>query len=448
MRPNWLMLGWLTLCVPASAPAQGAPPAPLSAAIGRAIAAAAQTSTQGSDKEEPSGLRLVWDDRPSLRAGKAFRLDLRVKLQLDARQSEQDLEGDTLELGRRRVGIEGELTRFVEFEVEREVRRDDPWRDVRVNVKPASWLQIQGGKFKMPFSADALTSDVQLDFILRSLIGRTIAPARDIGVMAHGDLFRRVATYAVGAFQHDGTNAPREENPFVLPGESPPADEHSVAARVTVQPFRHARGADAFERLTIAVSATRSTVPEGLNSLAGSSALGSTYFEQVYVRGTRRRLGFDAAWLPGQVGMKVEYAQAREQRLGQGLGDVDLSDYVSSGWLLSGAWVLTGEHTTGHVEPRAPLFAGGFGAVELAVRYDTLGFGSASHDGPAFANPRAEHILENRDRLWTFAVNWYLNKWSKIQLNGVREAFEDPERSPVAGQKVVWSGVCRLQFVL
>ena len=417
----------------------------LIAPVARAQTPAPQAA---GDTQKKGGFRLVWNDKPSVRIGKQIRIDLRVKLQTDFRVSQWDGledEGGLFDFKRKRIGVQGEITKYVDFEVEAELREENIWRDAFVNVKPADAFQVQGGKFKMPFSYEQLTGPTSLDFVSRSLLAYTIAPARDIGVMAHGRLIGRVLTYEIGAFKNDGENAKLEEG-FLLPGEEW-QNEHGAAARVTVQPFRRLKGAGAFERLHLGVAYTTSNVPEGLNSLKGETPLGFVFFEPVYTYGRRWRLGLEAVWMPGPFSIKSEYARSDEARIRQGLGDVDLSDFIASGWYVSGTWALTGESKENGIEPRRPLFQGGIGALELGVRYEELGFGSALTEGESYTNPRADPVLENRDHVWTVGVNWYLNKWAKIQLNGFRETFQDPERSPIAGQPV-WSGVCRLQFVM
>jgi hypothetical protein len=47
----------------------------------------------------------------------------------------------------------------------------------------------------------------------------------------------------------------------------------------------------------------------------------------------------------------------------------------------------------------------------------------------------------------TLGVNWTLNRFVKLQVNGIREHVEDPERNPVSNG-AFWSRVLRLQFVL
>ena len=51
-------------------------------------------------------------------------------------------------------------------------------------------------------------------------------------------------------------------------------------------------------------------------------------------------------------------------------------------------------------------------------------------------------------RVWTAGVNWYPNRWVRLQGNAVRETFEDTNRTPVPGDATFWSGVLRMQVVL
>ena len=140
----------------------------------------AGSGTKGQD----SGLQLEWTHRPSLRAGDMFRMDFRLKLQGDFREfSPEDAPPDTFEMSRRRIGIQGNFLKHFEYEVERELKRDNPWRDVFLNFRYFPDVQIQAGKFKIPFSLDQLTGEVDQDFVYRSRLGELLAPGRDIGVM-------------------------------------------------------------------------------------------------------------------------------------------------------------------------------------------------------------------------------------------------------------------------
>jgi phosphate-selective porin len=108
--------------------------------------------------------------------------------------------------------------------------------------------------------------------------------------------------------------------------------------------------------------------------------------------------------------------------------------------------VLTGERKEDGVKPRKPLLQGGFGAVEVGVRYESLTFETPDPDGPPSFSRRSPTVMPNRERALTIGVNWYLNRWGKVQVNGIRESFDDPARSPMPERSSFWSVVCGLQF--
>lgn len=389
--------------------------------------------------------RIDWNPRPSIRIGEDIRFDFRLKVQADFRgfSPAQPTDTDMFELHRRRAGIEGEFFNRIEFQIERELGRRGLWRDLFVHIRFAEALEVRVGKFKLPFGLEETTGTMDLDFIYRTRGSDAMAPARDVGVKAEGRL-GRLFEYEAGRFRHDGENARLTEPAFVLPGEEVSKGGPTIVGRVVVTPWGRGGGS----RPRIGAAATTSTVPEGLNSLRGRTVFESTFFPRVYVRGRRVRVGAEGEWKPGPLGFRSEYIRVSDDRYGQGLGDVDLSDFIGQSWYASATWVITGESKADGVQPRTPLFQGGIGAIEVGTRFESLRFGSASRVGPAFRNPRADHVMPNEDRVWTSGVNWYVNRWFKIQLNVIRETFEDEERTPVLGDRMFWSAVMRLQVVL
>ena len=45
-------------------------------------------------------------------------------------------------------------------------------------------------------------------------------------------------------------------------------------------------------------------------------------------------------------------------------------------------------------------------------------------------------------------LRWAINRFVRLQLNGIRELIEDPRRNPAPSGAAFWSRVLRLQFVL
>ena len=422
------------------------------AAVPRAVAAQSlalepQTSTPapatGQGSKEKDRDRFVFTSRPSLRFGSALRIDFRLKLQGDFRTFDDAVtEEDGFEFNRKRVGIQGHFLKYFEYELERELREDNVWRDVFLNFTYFDNYQVRGGKFKMPFGLEQLTGPTDLDFVYRTNVSENLTPAREIGVALHGQFHRRAFGYEVGVFDGDGED---EDARLERGGENV---ERTIAARVTGRPLRRAGLPANAGELTLGFAVTSGTVPEGLNSLRVRTAFRQRFDDPVFVDGRRLRLGLEADWQPGPFSVKAEFIRATDERKNQGIQLEDLPAAVAQGWYVSGSWIVTGESKFGGIEPRRPLLRGGAGAVEVATRYERLGFGSSSGGDNESTSPRGPNLLETSDGAWTAGVNWYVNRWTKIQLNVIREWIEDANRSPVPDRHLFWTRVVRLQFVL
>jgi phosphate-selective porin OprO/OprP len=415
------------------------------------IAAAAEQAAKQAPPPRDNSLRVRLSPRPGLRAGDKFRLDLRGLFQLDARGFDPvpaDRK-DEWDIPRRRVGIDGEILNLIEFQVEAQLDDSDPWRDVYVNVKPRPWLQFQGGKFKVPYGRERLRGHSGLDFVERSNATNYLTPGRDIGGMVHGRTAGRAFDYAIGFFAKDSasdvnvnTDDPVDEEDDLASPKS------SVAGRLVMRPFRF-RDRDGFGGLEVGFGMTRTKLPEGLNSLRGRSVFDETFFDRVYVEGHRWRWGVDVYAEGGPATFTAEYLEGADDRLGQGLADDDLPDLVSRGWYVAGTWVLTGQPKSDVDRVKSAFFGGGLGAIEAAVRVDQLRLTSRETLGePPFRNPRAVNLYPNDDVTWTLGLNWYLNRYLKLQGDAMRERFSDVERTLLPGETVFWSFVARLQFAL
>jgi phosphate-selective porin OprO/OprP len=407
-----------------------------------------------ADEDSPRGV-FRWRNRPSIQLG-PVRLDIRFKTQLDWRTFDPEIDEDLFDRRSLRGGINGEIGDHFEFQVEHDLydRFDESsdgkrvfggdWKDLFVKWRTFRQAEVSVGRFKVPFGREELVSFSDIDFAYRALVSTTIPPARDKGVMVGGRFLRRGLTYEVGIFDDDGDNGRLTEPQFAV-GGAPEDIGPSFAARITGVPMRPA--GEIFETLRLGFALGMADVPEGLNSLRGQSVYGTVdFFEPVYVKGRRTRVGAELSYTPGPFGLNAEWMQAREERKGQGLGDVDLSDFITSGWYVSGTWLITGEDKDGFNNPRNNLFGGGIGAVEVAARLEKLQFESEDKTGPAFRNPRAEHILPNSDTSWSLGINWFPNRWVRLTVNGIREEFDDIRRTPLDNTTVFWSGIGRLQL--
>ena len=409
---------------------------------------AVTTAKQGQKKKgkDPWGFR--WEDHPTLHLGRGTRIDFRARLQGDVKDSDaplpdDDAEATALDIAKRRIGVDGEIFNLFDFQVERELHVENAgWRDVYINYKQFTFAEVQAGKFKMPFSLDENTSSTNLDFVYRSMAATLLAPGRDIGVMAHGRVLARgMVRYEIGVFDHDGRNARR-----ATPSDRVYGDQ-TVAGRVTFQPFRALQSPAS--DLSFGAAFTNSNVQEGFPDLRGRTVFDLGFYRpNLWVNGARERVGVEARWRPGPFSIKSEYIRLTDERTNESVENSDLSPFLGTGWYVSGTWAITGEaKADGLVHPKRPLFQGGFGAVEVAARIEKVRFGStAPDDGAASDGPRADVVLGNSDRAETLGVNWYLNRWVKVQFNLIRETIARPDLGPLPSQPTIWSRVLRLQF--
>ena len=262
--------------------------------------------------DDDKGLRMDVKDHPSIRAGKWLKLDLSGKLQEDKMYPGDDpAKFDDLVLKRLRGGIDGELFNVFQFSIEREFTSNattskysestkTAWRDLFGEIKIADALQIRGGRFKVPFSRDQLDGEASNDFVNRSLGGDYLAPGRDTGGMVHGRLFKRMLGYNAGIFEHDGDNSRANK---IASGD------RTIAARVTLTPFRKVKAMNLDQTdigLNMATTDTSDTSTLA-NGLRGRTVLSQyTFFDPVFVKGTRRRLGADVDWNKKQFGARAE----------------------------------------------------------------------------------------------------------------------------------------------
>ena len=94
---------------------------------------------------------------------------------------------------------------------------------------------------------------------------------------------------------------------------------------------------------------------------------------------------------------------------------------------MSGTWVVAGAADAASVaRPVRPLFQGGFGSLQLAVRRERLVLGSLTLTDTLSTSPRAEAVLGNSETATTLGAAWHLNRWIAIEGNLIHEAIGAP----------------------
>jgi phosphate-selective porin len=173
-----------------------------------------------------------------------------------------------------------------------------------------------------------------------------------------------------------------------------------------------------------------------------------TFFNAMYVKGRRNRWEGDVDWNLGRASIRGEFTYVTDDRLGQGLDNADLPDARYRSWYLSGTYLVTGEEKKRPIVPERAFLQGGIGSLEIAGRYERLWCDGVGGQDVPLRNPRAETILASGDRVLTIGVNWILNRWVALQINGIREEVDDVQRNPAPKGGAFWSRVLRVQLVL
>jgi len=390
--------------------------------------------------ERGDGLRVGWETHPQLE-WHGLRLEFRGQFQAVNTDSDgpiHNVDSETFDVARRRFTIDGTIGKRLRFQAEAEVDRDDPGRDLYLDYRAARAAQFRGGTFKLPFGLEENISHARLEFINRSLMSRRLAPGRDTGAMLYGRAGR--IAYETGVFAHDGENARPGRAVRVFGGPT-------AAGRIIVEPFRGAKTSAA--DLEIGAAITYSRLPEGYPAVRGRTLLGVSFFDaDFWVSGARRRTGVELRWRPGPFAFMAEAIRLTDERRGQSLERTDLPPVDTRGWYVSGSWVVAGAERASRVdEPRTPLFGGGWGALQLAVRQEELTFGRLDAAGAPLVIHRAIAIPGVREGATTGGVTWYATRWTRLQVNLVREQLRGALPQPAPPSRV-WSRLISLQVVI
>ncbi|MCA9516716.1 MAG: hypothetical protein KC635_17360 [Myxococcales bacterium] len=276
------------------------------------------------------------------------------------------------------------------------------------------------GKDKAPYSYDHLQSSTTTTFME---LGPTaqLSGNRDIGLQLLGKLADGVVDYQLGFFDGAADNANVDVDVD---------DRFELGGRVTFKPFKPL-GVPALADLALGVTgswgkalgtaaapnvASYKTTGRAtwFKYAAGSDLAGTTVAD-----GERSRVGGHLDWRVGPVGLFGEVVvSSQDLRLGDVTGSVS-----NVAWQAYASVLLTGERSTRSGVVPAVAFdprVGGWGALELAVRYGELTVDDAAFDdGFASADASAKKL-----GTLTVGLNWYWNRVVKLQLNYERTSFE------------------------
>jgi hypothetical protein len=140
---------------------------------------------------------------------------------IQARETIQEDIGLTASINRARLGATGGIAGDFTWKIQGEFRTGSAGKGASVALTDGyiRWARqgfgIQAGQFKTPFSREYYTSLPDLETADRSTVVDSLAPKRDIGVMADY-AYRKLATLQAGLFNGEGQNVTSNRDSTLL----------------------------------------------------------------------------------------------------------------------------------------------------------------------------------------------------------------------------------------
>jgi len=290
-------------------------------------------------------------------------------------------------------------------------------KDLYIGYKGLSWLQVIVGNQKQPISEELQESSNDIMFTERSLLAALSEGAFDraigINFKSYGKNWSAQLGFYGDALGHNAKNAGEEG--------------WGMGSRVTYAPINtktqvvHLGVYGGYRATSQNGSLYKSDkgYAQFKNETAHMTNLYLTDTGKIYDADNFTVAGAEAAYMQGPFSIQGEYMRGWLDRKQNPTTEFD-------GFFVQTAWTLTGESRTykgkdGKFKRLKPnqafsLKNGGWGALEVAARYDQIDLSSNGVDG-------------GHQRGVTVAVNWYLNENVRLMAD-YRTAF-DIKGSPV-----------------
>ncbi len=357
---------------------------------------------QGAPGEQGDCVQWKFDPAPQFAScdGK-FEANLRGRLQVDAGFVEDDignLDVEGTEARRARLGIQGRAWTVVKYKFEAD------FSDNSVSVEDANiqyagdalgGIKVLVGQTKIPNSLDELTSSRFTTFAERAAFTDAFGLTRQLGILLSYDNEVNGIGYAIdlgafrGNFSGDGPDQPQEgrtlagrlagwtkvnDNLFHLGGSvrSRSLGDTDSDIDYELRPFVHVTD----------------------DEIIGTNAILDPNDEDLF-------FGLEGAWRWEGFHVQGEWGQVSL--------DTSADDVTFNGWYVDAGYFIGGRRTYSKGKFGRPVVeravgAGGWGAFQVAYRFDTVDLS----DGTQLGGELSQHII---------ALNWWLNRHTLLSLN-------------------------------
>jgi len=377
----------------------------------------------GSATADDSAIKIKWKGAPEIESADGkWKVKMRGRLFADyAHVSGDKTPGSThqyvraTEFRAARLGIEGLMFGNTKYKFEVDFEGNEATiKDAYIQLKKpfGSPVDFKVGQFKSPNSLEEQTSSRFITFMERAAFTDAFGFARltGIGVTTHGTNW----TFNAGAFGENINTKKAQEG-------------HTLAARVTFAPIATKDKAIHFG------ASIRYRKFSNSDKTVQYRQRPQVHQETRYISTPKLSAdgdllyGLEAAGVWGPFSVQGEYARTKTDLL---VG----KDPSFHGYYISASWFLTGEHRTykgskgafGRVKVRHPVQEGGYGAWQVAVRYDTIDLNDSGVIGGM------------QDAIVT-GVNWYLNDHTRVMFNYINARVDDVPTT-ILGESTIVAG--------
>jgi phosphate-selective porin OprO/OprP len=366
------------------------------------------------------GFRITAED-PDL-----FSLRLGALLQTDYRAygyDDFDANKNKFDIRRARFLMTGKLLRYFDYRFYYEFQGTSSRRLLdayaSVHVLPP-YLTFRIGQGKEPFGLEQYSLDADIFFTERSM-SFALTPARDVGLMGYGYAWNDRVRYWLGIFSGDGGDD-------ATAGD---VDCPEVTGRMVLQPFRDL-DLPLLQGLVVGGSFSYARIGRNNVEIQAKTAgltpfftvSSNAKFNVIQKAGHRKRTGFELGWFYGPFMLTGEYIYNLYTDV---TTSYDTFDIPIRSYYAALQWMITGEKPVikhGVIQPIIPLSSvgeGGWGAFGVAIRYDVFDADPSVYEYLVYAGDSVRQA-----KAVTLALNWYLNRYVRLVIDGTRTRFDIP----------------------
>lgn len=326
------------------------------------------------------------------------------------REAGADFSSQVSRIRTARLGVEGTWNQNWAYKAEAAISSaggSTQWEDLILEYKPNDNTSIMVGNFKT-ISLENISSSRYTTFMERGAFNDVIDAGRVMNISAKVNGESWTAQVALSG---DSLNS---ADPTVV-GNDGGSESASVNGRFTWAPIN-----DDVQTLHLGVwgrKRDRGDAAAFTYQVRNNTNYGGRYTSSGAVGDGDTMIGLEALWIYGPVSLQGEWADIQVDRT-NGLDQDARAYYAAASWFVTGERrnmeVKKGE--LGRTKILNPVTAGGSGALELAVRYDSVDL----TDFSGAPTTQGEYAA------WTLGATWYPFPYVRFMANYSQSQNDNP----------------------